>query len=70
MSNALDPTATTLINVLTCEPANQSALLDLLRENTDTVFTTLDGWISTSFIASGEGERVVIVSQWLHPEAG
>ncbi len=64
MANALDASVATLINVLTCDPANQSALLDLLRENTDTVITTLDGWISTSFIASADGERVVIVSQW------
>lgn len=69
MPNALDSSAATLVNVLTCDPANQSALLDLLRENTDTVITTLDGWISTSFIASGDGERVVIVSQWRDLEA-
>lgn len=64
MPDALDPSATMLVNVLTCDPTNQSALLDLLRENTDIVITTLDGWISTSFIASADGERVVIVSQW------
>ncbi|RUV27067.1 MULTISPECIES: antibiotic biosynthesis monooxygenase [unclassified Mesorhizobium] len=64
MNDALEPSATTLVNVLTFDPANQSALLELLRENTDTVITTLDGWISTSFIASDDGERVVIVSQW------
>lgn len=64
MPNTLDPGATTLVNVLTCDPANQSALLELLRENTEGVITTLDGWISTNFVASGDGERVVIVSQW------
>ena len=64
MPNSLDPNAATLVNVLTCDPANQTALLDLLRENTDSVITTLDGWISTAFIASADGERVVIVSQW------
>lgn len=69
MPGALDPNAATLVNVLTCDPAKQSALLDLLRENTDTVITTLDGWISTSFIASGDGERVVIVSQWRDMQA-
>jgi len=51
---ALDPSATTLVNVLTCDPANQAALLDLLRQNTDEVITTLDGWRSTSFVAASE----------------
>jgi hypothetical protein len=46
---AFDPGATTLINVLTCDPANQAALVDVLRQNTDQVITTLDGWRSTSF---------------------
>ena len=57
-------TATTLVNMLACDPANQAALLDLLRENTDRVITTLDGWLSTSFVAAQDGTRVVIISQW------
>lgn len=61
---ALDPSATTLVNVLTCDPANQAALLDLLRQNTDEVITTLDGWRSTSFVAAQDGARVTIISQW------
>ncbi len=61
---ALDPAATTLINVLTVDPANQAKLIALLRDNTDSVITTLDGWISTSFVAAKDGARVVIVSQW------
>lgn len=59
-----DPAATTLVNVLTCEPANQAALVDLLRQNTDAVIVTLDGWRSTSFVAAQDGSRVVIISQW------
>lgn len=55
---------TTLVNMLTCDPANQAALLDLLRENTDRVITTLDGWHSTSFVAAEDGSRVTIISQW------
>ena len=54
----------TLINVFTVEPENQSKLLELLRENTNTVITTLDGWISTSFIAAANRRKVVIYSQW------
>jgi hypothetical protein len=47
-----DPATTTLVNVLTCDPANQAALVDLLRQNTDAVIVTLDGWRSTSFVAA------------------
>ncbi|MDB5441738.1 MAG: hypothetical protein JWP73_114 [Phenylobacterium sp.] len=64
-----DPAATTLVNVLTCEPANQAALVDLLRENTDAVIVTLDGWRSTSFVAAQDGTRVIIISQWRDPAA-
>ena len=53
----------TLLNVLTVEPANQPALLALLRTNTDTVVATLDGWISTKLIASTDGKRVIIYSE-------
>lgn len=55
---------TTLINVLTVDPANQPQLLDLLRTNTDTVVRTLDGWIATNLIASADKTRIVIHSQW------
>lgn len=55
---------TTLLNALTVDPANQPQLLELLRENTNTVVRTLDGWISTNVIASADGARVVIHSQW------
>ncbi|WP_068874992.1 MULTISPECIES: putative quinol monooxygenase [unclassified Phenylobacterium] len=61
---ALDPSATTLVNVMTCDPAKQAALLDLLRQNTDEVIATLDGWRSTSFVAAHDGARVTIISQW------
>src|SRR5690242_20015423 len=55
---------TTLINVLTVDPANQKQLLALLRANTDTVIRTLDGWVATELIASADGTRVIIHSQW------
>jgi hypothetical protein len=53
--------------VLTCDPANQAALVDLLHQNTDAVIVTLDGWRSTSFVAAQDGTRVVIISQWRDP---
>ncbi len=55
---------TTLLNILTVDPANRDQLLALLRENVDTVIRTLDGWIATDLIASDDGKRVVIHSQW------
>jgi quinol monooxygenase YgiN len=55
---------TTLINVLTVEPENQEKLIDLLRRNTESVVSRLDGWISTSFIAAKDQRHVVIYSQW------
>ena len=39
-------------------------LAELLRDNTDNVVSTLDGWISTSFIAGKDQRQVVIYSQW------
>jgi len=54
----------TLINILTVEPENQQKLIELLRGNTETVVTRLDGWISTSFIAAKDQCHVVIYSQW------
>ena len=64
MSHSLDATATTLVNVLTCNRSDQAALLQLLRENVDGVIVTLDGWCSTSLVAAEDGTRVIIVSQW------
>jgi len=58
------PEVTTLINILTVEPENQTKLEELLRDNTYNVVSTLDGWISTSFIAAKDQRRVVIYSQW------
>jgi quinol monooxygenase YgiN len=55
---------TTLINVLTSDPENQQKLIELLRSNTESVVTRLDGWISTSFIASRDQRHVLIYSQW------
>jgi hypothetical protein len=40
---ALDPSAATLVNVLTCDPSDQAKLLGLLRENIDNVIATIDG---------------------------
>jgi quinol monooxygenase YgiN len=61
---AVTKDVTTLINTLTVEPENQEKLIELLRDNTDNVVSTLDGWISTSLIAAKDQRHVVIYSQW------
>jgi quinol monooxygenase YgiN len=61
---AVTKQVTTLINVLTVEPKNQEKVIELLRGNTETVVSRLDGWISTSFIAAKDQRHVVIYSQW------
>lgn len=55
---------TTLINILSVAPANQRPLLEMLRDNVDSVIRTLDGWISTTLVASTDGARILIYSQW------
>jgi len=66
---ALSQDATTLVNVLTCAPACQDALVALLRENMDRVIATLDGWVSSSLVVGADGSRVIIVSQWRDADA-
>jgi quinol monooxygenase YgiN len=61
---AVTKRVTTLINVLTVEPEHQEKLIELLRDNTDNVVCTLEGWMSTSFIAAKDQRHVVIYSQW------
>ena len=61
---AVTKEVTTLINILTVEPENQQKLIKLLRDNTETVVSRLDGWISTSFIAATDHRHVAIYSQW------
>ena len=58
-----------LVNMLKVEPAKQKALLASLKENTDTVISTLDGWKTTRLIAANDGAGVVIVSEWETPAA-
>jgi quinol monooxygenase YgiN len=60
----LRPTMTTLLTFLTVEPAEQSQVLDMLRDNIQTVIRMLDGWIATDLVAAADGTRIVIHSQW------
>jgi quinol monooxygenase YgiN len=53
-----------LINLLKVKPGKQDALIALLKQNTDTVVRTLDGWKTTRLIAAKDGAGVVIYSEW------
>jgi heme-degrading monooxygenase HmoA len=59
-----DADMTTLVNILVVEPDNQQKLVELLKSATEGLFSTFAGWISTSLLASRDGNRVVIYSQW------
>ncbi len=53
-----------LINLLKVEPGKQDALIELLKQNTETVVRTLGGWKTTRLIAAKDGAGVVIYSEW------
>jgi quinol monooxygenase YgiN len=55
---------TTLLVSLTVDPANQSQVLETLRDNIHTVIRTLEGWIATDLIATADKTQIVIHSQW------
>jgi quinol monooxygenase YgiN len=61
---AVKKEVTTLINILTVEPEDDSRLVKRLRDSTEKVVGKLDGWISTSFIAGKNQRHAVIYSQW------
>jgi quinol monooxygenase YgiN len=58
-----------LINLLRVKPGKQDALIALLKQNTDTVIRSLDGWKTTRLIAAKDGTGVVIYSEWETPAA-
>jgi len=60
----VDSAVTTLVNVFTVEPDNQPKLLSLLHDGTETMFSKMPGWISTSLLKSRDGSKVVVYSQW------
>src|ERR1039457_3663843 len=55
---------TTFINIFTCEPGDQPALLDTLKEETAELVSKLDGFVSATLHASTDGRRVINYAQW------
>lgn len=60
---------TILINLLRVAPEKQDELLRLLRQNVDTVVSTLAGWKMTKLIAAQDGASIGIYSEWESSEA-
>ena len=60
----VDSAVTTLVNVFTVEPGNQSKVLALLREGVETMFSKTQGWISSNLLESRDVKLVVVYSQW------
>lgn len=58
----------TLINIFTVEPQNQQPLIGLLKDSTETMMSKMAGWVSTNFLESKDGRRVIIYSQWRSPK--
>ena len=58
-----------LLNLLKVEAEKQGALIALLRENIDSVVSTLPGWRASRLIAGGDGTSVAIYSEWQTPAA-
>ncbi|MGO4376731.1 putative quinol monooxygenase [Pseudoduganella sp. RAF19] len=58
-----------LINNLKVDPANQAALVALLKRNIESVVSTLGGWKTSRLIAAKDGASVVIYSEWESPDA-
>jgi Antibiotic biosynthesis monooxygenase len=54
----------TLINVFTVDPSNQSRLVELLSQVTDTFVRRARGFISSSLHRSRDGTKVTMYAQW------
>jgi len=66
---SIDGGVVTFINVFTCEPSNQQALIDTLVEETETTMRGLPGFLSANIHASEDGTRVCNYAQWTSMEA-
>jgi heme-degrading monooxygenase HmoA len=54
----------TLVNVFTVEPGTLPSLLDVLRDGTETFFSKMPGFVSSSVLTARDGRRAINYSQW------
>jgi len=59
----------TLVNVFTVEPAKLPGLLNLLRDGTETFFSKMPGFVSSSVLTSRDRSRAINYSQWKSADA-
>ena len=59
-----DDPIVTLVTVFTVEPTQLASLIDVLREGTDTFFSKMPGFISSSVLTAKDGHRAINYAQW------
>ena len=59
----------TLVNVFTVEPEKLPGLLNLLRDGTETFFSKMPGFVSSSVLTSRDHSRAINYSQWKSADA-
>ena len=59
-----DGQVVTLVNVFTVEPAKLPSLLDVLRDGTETFFSKMPGFVSSSVLTAKDGGQAINYSQW------
>lgn len=53
-----------LISIFSVDNLNQRALLKTLQDGTETFFSQLPGFVSSTVLVSKDGKRVINYSQW------
>jgi heme-degrading monooxygenase HmoA len=60
----VDGSVITLVNVFTVEQGKLPSLLDVLRDGTDTFFSKMPGFVSSSVLTGKDGRQAINYSQW------
>lgn len=58
----------TLVSVFKVEPDTLAKLLDILREGTETFFSRMPGFVSSSVLLARDGRHAINYSQWRSAE--
>jgi len=58
----------TLVTVFAVESVNLPKLLDVLREGTESFFSKMPGFVSSSVLTARDSRRVINYSQWRSPQ--
>lgn len=59
-----DARVITLVNVFVVEPGNLPSLLDVLRDGTESFFSKMPGFVSSSALTARDGRHAINYSQW------